>query len=367
MTRLGFPTDRQLDADTLTAVRAIRCRAAIRRGVPPDDFLAGQSHWTAIDRAAVLRTIKSGVGASDLSDATGQGKGPDSFSPTLRTASVIDFLLEHGATHVPAFTRMLTSGTAAVAAWGTNGKAVRMSKLDLNGDTLPLKRVAGLTVANNESLADSDPRMEDLLGRDLPNAIDRAVNEVALDAFNPGTDGSPAGLGYGRLVLDSAGTSVVNIATDFNAALRELCDLGSDLANVVAIIHGRTAANLATMRTAEGGVPFPGVTPKGGTLFGMPTMTSREVTNVGSPTNTYVVLVDASDVVVTDEGARASVSDETTIEMDSLPTGDSVTPTAATATRVSMFQAEATAIKVVRRMNWTLRRGFIVSVGGVNY
>jgi hypothetical protein len=53
--------------------------------------------------------------------------------------------------------------------------------------------------------------------------------------------------------------------------------------------------------------------------------------------------------------------------MDTAPTGNTTTPTAATATIVSMFEAECSAIKVVRRCNWAMHRGLAIVVDQVAY
>jgi hypothetical protein len=52
------------------------------------------------------------------------------------------------------------------------------------------------------------------------------------------------------------------------------------------------------------------------------------------------------------------------IEMSSAPTGEGVTPTAASQAMVSMFQAESTAIKVVRSINFAKRRTTAVAFIG---
>ncbi len=79
------------------------------------------------------------------------------------------------------------------------------------------------------------------------------------------------------------------------------------------------------------------------------------------------MLVDAADLVFCDRGASVALSGETVIEMSDAPTGNSVTPTAASATLVALFDCDAVAIKCTRRVNWQLRRGLVSVISGVGY
>lgn len=70
-----------------------------------------------------------------------------------------------------------------------------------------------------------------------------------------------------------------------------------------------------------------------------------------------IILIKPSDVwKIGDSGLQVSVSREAMIEQDTAPTGATDTPAAASATMVSMFQEDSTAIKVVRRINFKKRR-----------
>lgn len=367
MNRLGFPDDYP---STFSAQVLRASYAMLRKRETPEVFLARQKHWTSTEReivAAVLQR-KGSVGGSDLSDATTQGAGGNLLTPYLRTNSVIDALLAAGATRAPDRVKMLVSGQAAVAAWPGNGRAIRMSKMDLQGTALATDKVGALTCATNESLEDTSAETEAILERDLRTAIDDAVSSAATDDTNAGSTEIPKSLTYDAPKIHSSGTAVANIATDFHAGLRELSDAGSDLQNVVAVVHSRTAATMATALGSGGSPAFPLVTPRGGSAFGVPLIVSSAVPNGGSPTSTIVALIDASDVVVCDKGAVVALDNATTIEMSDAPTGvSSDTPTAASSYLVSMFQAECTAIRVTRRITWALRRGLVRVIDGVAY
>lgn len=79
------------------------------------------------------------------------------------------------------------------------------------------------------------------------------------------------------------------------------------------------------------------------------------------------MLVNAPDIYLADDGGVAvDMSREASLEMESEPVGDSVTPTPTE--MVSMFQTNSVAIRAERWINWKRRRTAAVAViTGVNY
>lgn len=65
-----------------------------------------------------------------------------------------------------------------------------------------------------------------------------------------------------------------------------------------------------------------------------------------------------------DSGIEMSMSDTATIEQNDAPQGASDTPTAASATLMSLWQTESVGFKVVRRINYAKRRSGAVSYIG---
>jgi hypothetical protein len=115
-----------------------------------------------------------------------------------------------------------------------------------------------------------------------------------------------------------------------------------------------TVAIALSLATNEVGAPaFPGITPTGGTLAGLPVFTSQYMpVNTGGP---VVALIKGDEIFLGDEGGiQVQVSDQASLQMDSAPTQNSVTPTASTV--VSMFQTNSVAFLVERFLNWQKRR-----------
>jgi hypothetical protein len=115
------------------------------------------------------------------------------------------------------------------------------------------------------------------------------------------------------------------------------------------------ARNLAFMRDALGNPAFPGVTPTGGTLDGVPLRVSQYLANNGGSGGAPFILVDEAEIYLADDGAvTLDASQEASLVMDSAPTGSSTTPTAAQV--VSMFQTNSIAFRCERFIWWGARR-----------
>jgi hypothetical protein len=113
------------------------------------------------------------------------------------------------------------------------------------------------------------------------------------------------------------------------------------------------------MRNALGQKEFPEMSLLGGTLEGLPVITSEYV-NADS-NGGFVYLVSASDIWLADDGmVTIDASREASLQMLDNPTNNSSTgnPT----TMVSMFQTNSVAIRAERYINWAKRRTAAVSV-----
>src|SRR5690606_3333025 len=102
------------------------------------------------------------------------------------------------------------------------------------------------------------------------------------------------------------------------------------------------ARQLSMAREALGTAAFPGVTMTGGTLDGVPLRVSQYLANNGGSGGAPFILVDESEIYLADDNSvTLDASDVASIEMDSAPSHDSSTPTAAQL--VSMWQTNSIA------------------------
>lgn len=123
------------------------------------------------------------------------------------------------------------------------------------------------------------------------------------------------------------------------------------------------------LTNALGQPEFPTVTPVGGTLFGLPIVTSESVvqTTAGEPavTTAAIILVKQSEILLADDGGvTIDVSREASLQMDSAPTN----PPTATTVMVSLWQMNLIGIRAERWINWVRRRPQAVAyISNANY
>ena len=129
----------------------------------------------------------------------------------------------------------------------------------------------------------------------------------------------------------------------------------------------RTAIYPSTLRGSGGAPAFPGIGANGGELLGLRVLTSTNVSEGNSNGDVSFVLVDADHFVYGDEGASVSLSNQAMVEMSDTPTGATDTPVGSFAERVSLWQQHATAVKVVRRCSFKMRKATVAVIDGVAY
>jgi len=117
---------------------------------------------------------------------------------------------------------------------------------------------------------------------------------------------------------------------------------GSALAIVV---NAQTAASLS-VKSASGQLAFPDMTPRGGTIAGIPVLVAERVTG-DSPDG--VLLVDASGLVLADGGLTFDASEQAALVMDT-------DPATGAQQLVSMFQTNSVALRLERTFGFQRAR-----------
>lgn len=314
-------------------------------------FVGGQN-WR--EEAAILETIEK---ASVPGIGTGTMAPPSpvsvDFAEFIRPMTIIGKL--QGLRRVPLRVRTISATAGSGAAWVGEGQPVPISRVTLAGDTLEALRVVSALVTTKELLRSSAPSAESILSRDLAAATVAAMDVAFIDPDNAGTANvKPASITNGATPIASTGSSLAQIDADLEDLIMALSDAGSTLEFAAFVMRPRTAVYLSKLRGTGGNLAYPGMTARGGTIMGLPCITSSHMpVESGSPGDgdTNIVLLDASQIMVADEGGGDfEVSTEATLQMLDNPTNDSSTPTATT--EVSMFQTDSAAIKVSRFANW---------------
>jgi HK97 family phage major capsid protein len=295
-----------------------------------------------------------GMNAGDAGVGLASPLGAQEFVASVQQGAIIGRLL--GRPELPLNTRTLAITSGATAHWVKAKSPKPVSRLSLAGETLPPLKTAALIVTTREVVQRSDPKTEARFNADLQRACVELLDQTFIDPANSGVaDESPASITSGATPIASSG----NPATDV-AALVEAFD--GDLASAYFITDPTTATGLAMARDASGSFMFPDVGPRGGSLLGIPLLTSRSSPRDSS--GGILVLLDASAVGVGVEGARVARSEQATLQMNDAPDD----PPTATSVQVSLWQSGLVAFLVELFANWKLARsGAVALVTGANY
>ncbi len=300
---------------------------------------------------AVLRAAIPGAEAADLGTSELAGAAHAQLIQAIEEASLLGRL--RSARRVAPQQPFVWPGLSSAATWVGEGKAAPVSRLALSKAALPGRKTVALVVATQEAL--QSPGAAEAIRHDLVNATARALDGAFLDR-NWADDGeTPAGVGYGVLPIASTNDPAADIAAAIEA-------FTGDLRTAAWIMQPATAVALALRLGGVGLAADLGAL--GGTLCGIPVLTSAA--EAVSTNGFDITLIDAAGLAYVLENLTVSTTDQGMLELDDEPTGDVLAPTAATATRVALWQAEAVAFKAVQTANWRAVRAPVI-VAGVDY
>ncbi len=303
----------------------------------------------------LVQVMKAGVagGGSDSGEWGAElvamdGRYMGDFVEYLYAMTVFDRLALR---EVPANVTIKGQDGAATGFWVGQSKSIPATTGDFSTVSLTPLKVGAIAVTSNELIRDSSPSAEMLVRDSLAQASAQRVDTTFLGAAAASSGVSPAGILNGVTALGSNGQDGAAVREDLKELYAPFITAKIPTTGLALVMHPNLAVGLSLMANALGQDEFPDITADGGTLRGLPVYTGH---NVGA---THIIMVKPSEIWrIGDGGVEITLSREATIEQDSAPAGASDTPTAASATLMSMFGTESTAFKVVRAINYQKRR-----------
>lgn len=247
--------------------------------------------------------------------------------------------------------------------WVGEGQPKPLTKFDFEEITLRWNKVANIAVLTEELIRFSNPSAELLVRDSLAAAL---LERLDIDFINPAKaavgDVSPASITNGVTAIPSSGNDVDSVNTDIAAVMGAFITANNAPTGGVWIMSSVRALALSLMKEPLGNYAFPNITMNGGTFAGLPVIVSQYVPN------DIVILVNAGDVYLADDGGVSiDSSREASLQMEDAPTNASG-PTAVTSQLVSMFQTNSVALRAERYITWRRRRTSGVQVlTGVNW
>lgn len=318
------------------------------------------------DDAKLHHVLKAAVGAGTTTDPQWAGALVEyqeyalDFVEYLRPQTIIGRFGQGGIPalrQVPFNIRIPAQTSGGSANWVGQGKAKPLTKFDFESITFSFAKVAAIAVLTDELIRFSNPAADALVRNALAEAV---IARLDTDFINPAkaevANVSPASVTNGIVAVPSTGDP----DADAEAAFAQFVSNNLQPTGGVWIMSSTNALALSMKKNALGQKMYPEMTLLGGTFQGLPAIVSQYA-------GTNLTLLNAPDIYLADDGGVAvDMSREASLEMESEPTGDSITPTGTEL--VSMFQTNSVAIRAERWINWKRRRTAAVAViSGVNY
>lgn len=312
--------------------------------------------------ATCLKTAVSGgttTGAAWFDDVVYNQNLVAEFIEYLRPATIIGRL---GLRNVPFNVRVGSQTSGSTAYWTGEGKPAPVSKLQSDNVSLQIAKATGLVVLTEELVRSSAPSAEMLVRNDLRDTIAAFLDVQFIDPnFGPVTaTGAPGSVTYGVTPVTPTGTTAAALRNDMKTLLDTYFTANLNPQGAIWVMSPSIATQIGLITTS--GLPqFPGLGMDGGSLGGIPVITSMSAFIAGSPDYAHMmVLLLPREIFLADEGGlEIDASREAALQMDDAPTNESAAPTATT--MVSMFQTGSVAIKAVRFINWKKRRSTAVA------
>jgi len=273
-------------------------------------------------------------------------------------------------TKVPFNVRIAGQNAPSSAYWVGQGQPVPMSKLGTTAITLGIAKAAGLVAIDDELVRSSSPSAEMLVRNDLAKSIAQFLDQQFI---NPDiaavANVSPASILNGVTAVPASGTTSADLRVDVQTLIDNWLAINLDPSQGVWVMPPTQALALSMMLNPLGQPLYPEINMLGGSLFGLPVVTSMSAKVVGSPVaGSIIALINAPEILLADDGeVTISTSSEASIQMLDNPTNQSTDSTVPT-TVVSMFQTNSLAIKAVRFINWAKKRALAAQfISGAAY
>lgn len=336
-----------------------------QREYPQNERIIKALELNSTYRGGLTEVMKAAVAAGTTTDATWVGPlvqyqdFAGDFVEFLRPQTIIGRFGNNGIpglNRVPFNVRIAGQTTGGAGYWVGQGNAKPLTKFDFNTQTLGFTKVANIAVLTQESIRFSSPSAEMLVRNALAEAI---IERIDIDFIDPSkaavANVSPASILNGVTPISSTGTDAEAIRRDIRNLWAPFIAANNPPSQAVYIMTSTIALALSMMQNPLGQAEFPGLTMNGGTFMGVPVIVSEYLDNSAGSMGGLVVLVNARDIWLADDGqVNVDASDQVSLEMSNTPAHNSGTPTPAQL--VSMWQTNSVAFRAERFINWGKRR-----------
>lgn len=272
---------------------------------------------------------------------------------------------------IPFMVKFPAQVTGGEGYWVGEGLAKPVTRFSFEQIELRFTKVANIAVLSEELIRFSNPSAETVVRNALAEALQERLDRDFVDPnIGPATSVRPAAITYLAANSASSGVDAAAVRTDLRTLLSTFITANIRTGGLVLIMREAQALALSLMRNDLGQREFPDITLNGGTLEGIPVITSQYV-----PTG-VVIAVAAPEIYLADDGGVSiDLSREASLEMiddtpDNAITDGASPPDAVEHALVSLWQTNSVGIRAERMINWQRRRlaavAYLTGVGWGN-
>jgi HK97 family phage major capsid protein/HK97 family phage prohead protease len=283
------------------------------------------------------------------------------FIELLRPMTIIGKL--NAVRRVPFNIRIPRQTAGVSGSFVGEGQPKPVNALAFDNITLTWAKAAVIVVLTDELVRFSNPSAEALVRADMLQGISTYLDRRFIDpSFAGVANVSPASITNGITPRQATGVTVAAITNDVKAVLTAYANANLNLATGVWVMAPKTALALSLIRNVDDEFVFPTISVAGGTWFGLPVITSNAVGLAGSPSDSFIALIDQSEVLLADDGdISIDMSQEASVEMNDAPSGGATS-------LVSLWQNNLLGLRAERYINWSRRRSTAVAwINDTNY
>lgn len=280
------------------------------------------------------------------------------FLEMLRPSTLIGKI--PGMRHVPFNVSMPAQTAGGSYKWVGQGKQKPVTNAQYASVTLGSAKAAGIIVLTEELVRQSSPSAEAAVREEMRAGIQAFLDAQFVDPAVAAVAGqNPASITNGVGGTAASGTTPAAARTDIAAKIAAFAALGYPLSGLVILMSESQAFNLGIAvitGTNENAFPNLGIT--GGSILGVPVITSQAVGN-------QIVVAHAPSILIADDGQiEIDASREASLQLDSAP----MEPPDATVVFTSLWQANLVGLRVERFITWGKARSTAVGlITGVAY
>lgn len=307
----------------------------------------------------VVQVLKAAVAAGTTTDSNWAAplvvyqNLAQEFIELLRPETIIGRI--QGFRQVPFNVTMPRQTSGSTVGWVGQGKPKPVGKLQFDQVSLGMAKAAGIVVIAEELARSSSPSAEATVRQDLIETISTFLDAQFIDpSVAEVANVSPAAITNGATVIDGTGVTSAAFRADVASAFAVLTAAGLKVARAVFVMTETQAMRLSMVVNAFGQPEFPTISAAGGTLFGLPVITSENIpAEGGSPNGKRIVILIPNEILMADEnGVAIDVSREASVQMDTAPDD----PATASTVMVSLWQNNLVGLRAERFINWKRRR-----------